>query len=671
MVPSTVLKSLLAASCVLAHPSLGRNPPRIGDHKAPNRGSPSRIQSLDQNSPRSPEPTPSFGPDFKDDEPPEPMPTDADKMKKITPVPMPTLLSWYKRQIIPLPIPTISIPGIPCCKTTSTVVVVTTTTVTTSNPTGVAAAPFSCDKYGYLIQSTTLYRVDLRAGTIVSLRTDVGDRTPINAMVYNVKDNMLYARQSGKNALIKMDNAGNAVTVATLPTTFEAVVGDVDTSGRYWYAVRGGEQYAVVDVNPTSANYTRLWAQGITAENNHVIADWTYVPVAGQYLWTIDTQAPGGGSSLMRFSMNEPRVWEVVRSYRDLLVDTFGALYSVNNGTIYASDNLGGTIYGFPILKSDRNYFRVSAGPKSSSNDGARTELSKHARHPGVLARGELLVARVVRVVHVVVDGVKTGLVGAAVTADGAAAAGAGLGGSVVNQVTLAVAATLEGVVQTEPVADLVHSGLAKVEPVDVATGDGSRSDGAAVEADGGGGGRGGEVAVAEDATGDAGQEVQVQVLVGSLAESGLHGSLSAVPGPVGVDGAVSALEDELDARGGVVLVHHTELLLDGGVLLGILVAGRSRGGGGNDVDVGVDGEGALAGGKGAVGGSLGLGDGHDGGGLNQLLAGLGSATAELGVDSEGADGRSRQGKKERLDNVDLHGDGRGRAATAADEIPL
>lgn len=76
-------------------------------------------------------------------------------------------------------------------------------------------------------------------------------------------------------------------------------------------------------------------------------------------------------------------------------------------------------------------------------------------------------------------------------------------------------------------------------------------------------------------------------------------------------------------------------------------------------MDVGVDGEGALAGSKGAVGGSLGLGDGHDGGGLNQLLAGLGSATAELGVDSEGADGRSRQGEKEGLDNVDLHDDGR------------
>lgn len=170
-------------------------------------------------------------------------------------------------------------------------------------------------------------------------------------------------------------------------------------------------------------------------------------------------------------------------------------------------------------------------------------------------------------------DGVKTGLVGAAVTADGAAAAGAGLGGSVINQVALAVAATLEGVVQTEPVADLVHGGLAQVEPADAATGDGTRGDGAAVEADGGGGGRGGEVAVAEDAAGDAGQEVQVQVLVGSLAESGLHGSLAAVPGPVGVDGAVGALEDELDARGGVVLVHHTELLLDGGILLSRLVS--------------------------------------------------------------------------------------------------
>ncbi|TLS28684.1 hypothetical protein PpBr36_01471 [Pyricularia pennisetigena] len=618
MIPSTVLKSLLAASCVLGHPRLDRNARRAGDRDVFYSGSPSRIHSQEHRTKRTPIPTPPFGPEFKTLAPREPMPT---------------ILARDEHQIIPLPLPlpTIGIPGIPCCKPTSTAVVVTTTTVTTSNPTGIAAAPFSCDKYGYLIQGTTLYRVDLRAGTIVSLRSDVGDRTPVNAMGYNVKDNMLYARQAGRNALIKMDNAGNAVTVATLPTTFEAVVGDVDTGGRYWYAVRGGGQYAVVDVNPTSANYSKLWAQGTTAENGHVIADWTYVPVAGQYLWTIGTQAPGGGSSLMRFSMNEPRVWEVVRSYRDLVVDTFGALYSVNNGTIYASDNLGGTIYGFPIL-----------------NGG-------------------------------VVDGVKTGLVGAAVPADGAAAAGAGLGGSVVDQVALAVAATLERVVQTEPVADLVHGGLAQVETVDAAARNGSRGNGAAVQADGGGGVGGGEIAVAQDAAGNAGQEVQVQVLVGSLAESGLHGRLAAVIGPGGVDGAVGALEDELDARGGVVLVHDAELLLDGGILLSRYistgpcettlrsVAGRSRSGGGNDVDVGVDGEGALAGGKGAVGGSLGLGDGHDGRRLNQLRAGLGSTTAELGVDGEGADGRSRQGEKEGLDKVDLHDcGGLGELASAA-----
>lgn len=62
-------------------------------------------------------------------------------------------------------------------------------------------------------------------------------------------------------------------------------------------------------------------------------------------------------------------------------------------------------------------------------------------------------------VVHVVVNGVKTRSV-ASVRSDGAANRTVELSGSVVDEVTVTVAATFESVVQTSPVSDLVCQAL-------------------------------------------------------------------------------------------------------------------------------------------------------------------------------------------------------------------
>lgn len=89
-----------------------------------------------------------------------------------------------------------------------------------------------------------------------------------------------------------------------------------------------------------------------------------------------------------------------------------------------------------------------------------------HVGHAGGLVISELLVARagtnvstissetekrhlLIRVVHVVVDGVNTGLVRARVAASGAAGRGTSLSRGVVDLVAGARAATLESVVET------------------------------------------------------------------------------------------------------------------------------------------------------------------------------------------------------------------------------
>lgn len=223
------------------------------------------------------------------------------------------------------------------------------------------------------------------------------------------------------------------------------------------------------------------------------------------------------------------------------------------------------------------------------------TVLGPVAVQAGNLASGELLVAStgetqvsitlpswkfvrggrensLVRVVHVVVDGVNTAA-GARVTTNGASRAGAGLGRGVGDTIARAGAATLEGVVETEPVTGLVGGGLAEVEADGRATGEGVLEDGAAVtdEGAGAGGGAGREVAVSQVAT-NAVEDVDVEGGVGAAAEGGLHGDLVAVAGPDRVDGAGVAGIAEGDAVGGEVAGEDIELPLEGGDLEMVLV---------------------------------------------------------------------------------------------------
>lgn len=166
-------------------------------------------------------------------------------------------------------------------------------------------------------------------------------------------------------------------------------------------------------------------------------------------------------------------------------------------------------------------------------------------------------------------DGVDTGSVGARVTASGASAGGAELGGRVGDEVAVAgAAAALEGVVETHPVTDLVGDGVAKVVVGGAAAGHRGVEDAAAILVEGVGAGRngGGEVAVAEVAA-QVLEEVDVERLIGALAERLLHGNLSAIRGPAGVDGEVGALEREGKPVRGVGALEDAELVVQHGGL--------------------------------------------------------------------------------------------------------
>ncbi|KAI0398268.1 hypothetical protein F5Y17DRAFT_411693 [Xylariaceae sp. FL0594] len=256
---------------------------------------------------------------------------------------------------------------------TSTTQVPTTTTVTaTATVTAPCTPSLSCDKYGYLIQNVTLYRVDLTTGKFNLIKDHIGDNTDVNAIGYNVLDNLLYARQSGKNELIRIGADGSTASVATFAENKSVNVGDIDTDGFYWYGY-AGRTWHQLDLRPGSTTYGKLLANGTMDNLGLNIADWAYVPEAGSYLWSA-ARVPAGGSALVRFSL-ETKTWEIVRRFPNVGGSTFGAVYGINNGTIYASDNSDGRVWAFPLTGGAPRV--ASQGPVSPGlNDGARCVLN-------------------------------------------------------------------------------------------------------------------------------------------------------------------------------------------------------------------------------------------------------------------------------------------------------
>ncbi|KAI1810867.1 hypothetical protein GGS20DRAFT_579526 [Poronia punctata] len=249
-----------------------------------------------------------------------------------------------------------SAPATTTITVTSTTEVPTTTTVTaTATVTQPCTPTLTCDKYGYPIQNVTLFQVDLSTGRFTTIADHLGENTGLNAIAYNPLDNFLYAHEGASYRVLRIGSDGTTTPVATLERTRPINVGDIDSEGYYWYGSEG-EIWHQLDLG-------RMDSLGLT------IADWLYIPVAGPYLYTA-ARVPGGGAALARFSL-ETKTWQIVQRYPNLRGGLFGAVYGINNGTLYASDNADGRLWAFNV--NGGAPYVASQGPVSPGlNDGAR-----------------------------------------------------------------------------------------------------------------------------------------------------------------------------------------------------------------------------------------------------------------------------------------------------------
>jgi hypothetical protein len=172
--------------------------------------------------------------------------------------------------------------------------------------------------------------------------------------------------------LIRIASDGTTQVVTTFPTTTRINIGDIDTNGTYWHG--RDNLWFQLDLKPNSPTYGTLLSNGTSnlSRLGLSIGDWAYIPVGGPYLYTVAEQ--NKVTVLARFSL-ETKQWSVVKNYgRKIAQNSWGAVYAINNGTLYASDNLDGQIWAFPIQGGAP--YLASRGPVSSSNDGARCVLN-------------------------------------------------------------------------------------------------------------------------------------------------------------------------------------------------------------------------------------------------------------------------------------------------------
>lgn len=145
----------------------------------------------------------------------------------------------------------------------------------------------------------------------------------------------------------------------------------------------------------------------------------------------------------------------------------------------------------------------------------------------GDLSLGEIVHARVIGVVHVVADGIKT-RAGAGIACCGAAGSRGSLGRGIGNIVTISIASALEGMVEPNPVPDLVSRGSSQVELSHGTAGEGRIENNNSVVL----GVRrvvGGEGSITKETLALAGGEtdgVEVECAGVSYSERGLHGGL-------------------------------------------------------------------------------------------------------------------------------------------------
>ncbi|KAK5064618.1 hypothetical protein LTR84_000452 [Exophiala bonariae] len=216
---------------------------------------------------------------------------------------------------------------------------------------------------------SSLYRVNIANGQTTLITNNVGNKV-INALGYNVLDNYLYGYGTGDRTINRIGPDGSSQVIATLPAGVTGIVaGDIDINGQYWITAQGVNYYHI-DLAPSSNTYGQIIESGNTnLATGFNIIDWVALAAAPSVLYAVTSGSSQTQTYLMRFDKGTKQFTNLA-SYGSIAGNTWGAGYSTTDGNIYASDNVSGQIWQFPIDGSAPSL--QAQGNPTSVNDEAR-----------------------------------------------------------------------------------------------------------------------------------------------------------------------------------------------------------------------------------------------------------------------------------------------------------
>lgn len=225
-----------------------------------------------------------------------------------------------------------------------------------------------------------------------------GAAQPINALGYHSVQNYLYgvSISSVPQTIVRIGAQGTFETAFTLPAAINSqlLIGDVDGAQQYWLGRDGGSNYVQFDLDATSTTYGTVVSSGATVNLTYSVGDWAYVPEYEDRLWSLGQEIVT--SVVLGITVT---TYNTVLVYFDLATHTWievftfvnaaggllgqaqwGAIYSANDGNIYASESNNGMLYQFPLVPNPSSVPTfIALGPVplgGQAIDGARCPLS-------------------------------------------------------------------------------------------------------------------------------------------------------------------------------------------------------------------------------------------------------------------------------------------------------
>ena len=240
---------------------------------------------------------------------------------------------------------------------------------------------FSCIAFGYQVGSTggnsEFLRINLVTGTVTTIDPDIGIN--INAIGYNILDNMIYGIEVGTRNLIRLAEDGTVTNFGPIPNLPAPppsyLIGDVDDFGHLYIYQINETRYYVVDVDQNSPTFGQLLdpTAGFVVDTSPYGTPITALSIADWHWNQFDQQLYGISAVTGRVIRIDPLTGTTTPLTTTGIPsgDFYGAVFGDGDGFLYAINNNTGVVYRITISGDNATGEVFSQSIAVPGNDGA------------------------------------------------------------------------------------------------------------------------------------------------------------------------------------------------------------------------------------------------------------------------------------------------------------